>query len=81
MYVRTLKCCLMTVYEQIFSDFKKGEIASFYEKMYPDLLIYTSRLLCANFAFLAEVCVPNAVFNAFNTQNSHTLPTQWNWFL
>ena len=71
----------MTVYEQIFSDFKKGEIASFYEKMYPDLLIYTSRLLGANFAFLAEDCVQNAVFNAYNRQNSFTSPLQWKVFL
>ena len=71
----------MTIYEQIFSDLKKGEISSFYEKMYPELLIYTSRLLGEDFAFLSEDCVQNAVFKAYNRSESFTSSLQWKVFL
>lgn len=71
----------MSLYEQIFADFKKGDIVSFYEKMYPELLIFTARLLGDNFAFLAEDCVQNAVFKTYNRYHSFTSSLQWKVFL
>lgn len=51
----------MSVYVEIFADFQKGLLTSFYQKMYAELMVYASRLLGAEFAFLAEDCVQNAV--------------------
>ena len=51
----------MNVYREIFADFKQGELAQFYRLMYPELMVYANRLLRADFAFLVEDCVQNAV--------------------
>ena len=71
----------MPNYEQTFSDFKKGEISSFYEKMYPELLIYTFRLLGEEFSFLSEDCVQDAIFQAYNRHHSFSSTIQWKVFL
>jgi RNA polymerase sigma factor, sigma-70 family len=66
----------MTVYEQIFNDFKKGDISSFYEKMYPEILIFTSRILGKEFGFLSEDCVQDAVFKTYQMRQSFSSPFQ-----
>lgn len=71
----------MTIYEQIYSEFKKGEITTFYEKMYPELIIYTSRLLGSEFAFLSEDCVQDAVFHAYQQRGTFASPFQLKAFL
>lgn len=71
----------MRSYEQIFSDFKEGELTSFYQKLYPGLLTYTARLLGDEYAFLAEDCVQDAVFQAYRQQQSFVSPLQWKVFL
>ena len=71
----------MSLYEQIFTDFKKGDITSFYQKMYPEMLIYTARLLGDDFSFLAEDCVQNAVFKAYSRQDNFATMPQWKVFL
>ena len=55
----------MNVYREIFADFKQGELAQFYRLMYPELMVYANRLLGADFAFLAEDCVQNAVYKCY----------------
>ncbi len=72
---------LMALYEQIYLDFKAGVITSFYEKMYPELLLYTSRLLGEEYAFLAEDCVQDAVFKTYQQYGSFSSPVQWKVFL
>lgn len=51
--------------EQIFANFKVGHIEAFYKQIYPHLLAYASRRLSANYAFLAEDCVQNAIFKTY----------------
>lgn len=71
----------MALYEQIFSDFKEGTINSFYQKMYPELLAYTIRLLGNEYAFLAEDCVQDAVFQSYQRHQSFASAMQWKVFL
>lgn len=67
----------MSVYVEIFEDFQKGLLTSFYQKMYAELMVYASRLLGAEFAFLAEDCVQNAVYNTFRKKNAFSSSNQW----
>lgn len=71
----------MILYEHIFSDFRRGQIASFYERMYPELLAYALRMLGTDFAFLAEDCVQDAVFKAYKQMNKFTHYSAWRAFL
>lgn len=71
----------MTRYEYIFSEFQSGNITPFYERMYPELLLYTSRLLGDDFAFLAEDCVQDAVFQTYRRHAEFRSPLQWKVFL
>lgn len=71
----------MTIYKQIFDDFREGHIESFYETMYPELLVYVSRILGEDFSFLAEDCVQDAVMKAYNQRHSFPSPLQWKVYL
>lgn len=67
----------MNVYREIFADFKQGELAQFYRLMYPELMVYANRLLGADFAFLAEDCVQNAVYKCYLRSNEMESVMQW----
>lgn len=67
---------MMEVYKQVFAEFKEGTINSFYEKMYPELIIYASRLLGSEFSFLSEDCVQDAVFQTYKQRHSFSSPFQ-----
>lgn len=71
----------MTIYKQIFDDFREGHIEPFYETMYPELLVYVSRILGEEFSFLAEDCVQDAVMKAYDQRLSFPTPLQWKVFL
>ncbi len=71
----------MTIYEYIFSEFKEGRLAPFYEKMYPELLAYTTHLLGEDFSFLSEDCVQDTVFKAYQQTASFASPLQWKVFM
>ena len=47
----------MTHSESILSEFKSGKIGTFYNELYAKLLVYASRHLGTDYAFLAEDCV------------------------
>ena len=51
--------------EHLFSDFVAGHIDTLYQCLYPQLLTYTLRRLGSDFAFLAEDCVQNSIFKAY----------------
>ena len=72
---------MMEIYEYIFKEFKEGRIAPFYEKMYPELLAYTTRLLGEDFAFLSEDCVQDVVFQTYQRKDTFTSLLQWKIFL
>ena len=71
----------MTRYDYIFSASQSGNIQPFYDRMYPELLLYTSRLLGDDFAFLAEDCVQDAVFQTYRRHAEFRSPLQWKVFL
>ncbi len=68
---------MMNVYREIFADFKQGELSQFYRLMYPELMVYANRLLGADFAFLAEDCVQNAVYKCYLRSNEMESVMQW----
>lgn len=71
----------MTLYRQIFDDFRSGNITSFYKVMYPEMLVYVSKILGDGFSFLAEDCVQDAVMKTWNRRNEFLSPLQWKVFL
>lgn len=74
---KTIRQHAMNIYDTIFSDFKSGLLASFYDTMYAELLAYASRLLGADFAFLSEDCVQNAVYKTYGKNDQLTDSVQW----
>ena len=67
----------MSIYVDIFLDFRKGVLTSFYRAMYAELMVYASRLLGADFAFLSEDCVQNAVYKTFQKKDVFVDSNQW----
>lgn len=55
----------MTQAEWMLSNFKSGNIGTFYKELYAKLLVYASRHLGTDYAFLAEDCVQDAVYKAY----------------
>lgn len=75
------KHLLMTVYRQIFEDFKTGDITPFYKVMYPELIVYVAKILGNEFSFLAEDCVQDAVLKTYDSRNDFDSPLQWKVYL
>lgn len=71
----------MTLYEYLFSEFKEGRLTPFYERMYPELLAYATRLLGEELAFYAEDCVQDAIFSTYRETRRFESPLQWRIFL
>lgn len=51
--------------KDILEQFKSNRLESFYRNDYPSMLLYASRRLGEEYAFLAEDCVQNAIFGAW----------------
>ena len=60
----------MHLTKQIVDDFRSGKIDSFYAEVYPSLLVYASRQLGADYAFLAEDCVQDAVYKMYGMRET-----------
>lgn len=56
----------MATDETLLSEFKSNRLDSFYECVYPALLMFAASNLTAKYAFLAEDCVQDAIFSAYN---------------
>lgn len=63
------------------NDFKAGDIDIFYTEVYPSLLTYATRFLGADFSFLAEDCVQDAIFTAYGKRMIFISPMQFKSFL
>lgn len=50
---------------QILVDFQKGKLDLLYRKVYPGLILYAVKYLGGESEFLAEDCVQNAIFRAW----------------
>lgn len=55
---------------KILIDFCKGNLKSLYSSMYRPLMLYASRCLTVNFSFLAEDCVQDAIYKAYQSRHS-----------
>lgn len=67
--------------ETIFRLFVAGKMAPFYERYYPGMLIYASRLLGDNLAWMADDCVQDAVLEAFQNRYSFADADRWRAFI
>ena len=56
--------------ESMLAEFKSGKISTFYNELYAKLLVYASRHLGADYAFLAEDCVQDAIYKAYEQRAS-----------
>ena len=50
---------------QILADFRKGKLELLYREVYPGLILYAVKYLGGESEFLAEDCVQNAIFSAW----------------
>lgn len=75
----------MVSYEQqqtkIFSQFMEGDIRAFYEVAYAQLIVYAERLLGDGLAYMAEDCVQDAVFEAYDKRSEMQSPAHLKQFL
>ena len=60
----------MRLTEQIVDDFRSGKIDSLYADVYPSLLVYASHQLGADYAFLAEDCVQDAIYKMYSIRET-----------
>lgn len=60
----------MRITEQIVRDFREGRIESLYEMVYPSLIVFASRQLGSDYAFLAEDCVQDAIYKMYGVRSS-----------
>lgn len=56
--------------ERIFRDFQLSRMDSFYESMYPALVVYASNFLPSHLSFMAEDCVQDAVYSTFRYRSN-----------
>lgn len=66
----------MQISQQTYNDFISGRIDSFYATAYAPLLMYAVRTLGNEFSFLAEDCVQDAVFEAYQHRDSFDSKTK-----
>ncbi|MBQ0023823.1 MAG: sigma-70 family RNA polymerase sigma factor [Prevotellaceae bacterium] len=71
----------MKLTQAIIDDFKAGKLDSFYHEAYPSLLTYAVRILTDGYAFLAEDCVQDCIFQSYQNRNRITDPISWKSFL
>lgn len=54
--------------EQVFLEFKRGNVEPVYLYLYKALLLYASRCLGNEMSFMAEDCVQDAIYKAYETK-------------
>ena len=54
---------------QILIDFQQGKLDFLYRNVYPGLILYAIKYLGEESEFLAEDCVQNAIFSAWERRN------------
>lgn len=71
----------MIITDDIFKDFKRGELRGFYEQIYPSLIMFATRLLGNDYGFLSEDCVQESIYKTYNYRTSITNKMQMKTFL
>ena len=57
-----------------YHSFQSGKMDDFYTHVYPSLLLFAARNLGDNYAFLAEDCVQDAVYQAYQRRSTFGTP-------
>lgn len=68
-------------FESVYKSFVNGDLAPFYRNLYPALLVYASRYLGEELAYLGEDCVQEAVVDVFLMSDRFDGPKQWYTYL
>lgn len=68
---------LMIDYDHIYTTFIEGDLQPFYQRVYPRLISYATRILGPNNYFLAEDCVQDAVLKMYLRRNDAEDVAQW----
>ena len=55
--------------ENLFKSFQKGNLEPLYKEVYPRMILYTARILGKEYAFLAEDCVQDAIFQTYRKRH------------
>lgn len=63
--------------DTIFRMFTAGKMTPFYERYYPGMLMYASRLLGDELEWMADDCVQDAVMDAFQKRHTFKSAEQW----
>lgn len=71
----------MQITDGILKNFKAGDIDTFYAEIYPSLLTFAARFLGADYSFLAEDCVQDAIFTAYGQRSIFLSPVQFKSFI
>ena len=71
----------MNITEEIYSDFKRGQIDSLYAEAWSPLMAYAARTLGDSYAMMAEDCVQEAIVKAYDTRHTFMSPFQMKAFL
>lgn len=58
----------MHISQTVYSDFRQGQIHTFYREVYPSLLRYAVRFLGNELWYVAEDCVADAIFKAYQNR-------------
>lgn len=66
----------LEISQETYVEFQNGKIDSFYASAYASLLSYTMRTLGDEFSFLAEDCVQDAVYEAYQKRDKFAHRTQ-----
>lgn len=71
----------MIDYDAIFRSFVRGDLDPFYKMMYPGLMIYTSRTLGGDLAYMAEDCLQDAVMSTYVNRGRFGDADHWRAFM
>ena len=71
----------MYISEDILRDFQRGNIAPLYQHLFPSLQRYAERVLGTDFAYLAEDCIQEAIFNVYQQRKEFHDPSHMRTFL
>ena len=71
----------MELTSSIYHSFQSGRLDDFYTRVYPSLLLFAARNLGDNYAFLAEDCVQDAIYQAYQRRSTFGTPSYLKSFL
>ncbi|MCM1051385.1 MAG: sigma-70 family RNA polymerase sigma factor [Paenibacillus sp.] len=71
----------MADYNRIFKEFSAGEITSFYDEMFPGMMLYAMHILGDDFSYMAEDCVQDAVLTTYERRAEFPNAGAWRGFL